>query len=163
VEIFLLAGVANATHIHSEGQEAGKSAFTKHFQESLFKIAEKGEFGIEIPLDEKEYKIGKNVIGIVIHNAHDEDVVGADIKFTEVMPDGQVIAPAPVVTDKGNGLYTVANLDLKREGKWELKVTVSKKSVEDSALFLFPDILKKRIPAGKYRVESGDIKDKSAG
>ena len=43
--------------------------FTKHFNESLFNITDKGLFSVEILLDDREYpKLGKDVIGIVIHN-----------------------------------------------------------------------------------------------
>lgn len=137
----LTASVANAE---------GKTKFTKHFNESLFNITEKGEFSIEILLDEKEYKIGKNVIGIVIHNKHNEDVEGADIQITLTNEQGQNITGSPVVKEKGEGLYTVANLNIQREGRLELKIRVKKKDIIDSAGFVFPDVTKERFPAGKY-------------
>lgn len=129
---------------------AEKTLFTKHFKESLFNISEKSEFSIEILLDEKEYKIGKDVIGLVVHNRHDEDVEGADIKIALLDEQGKDIAGTPVVKEKGSGLYTVGNLDLKREGRFRLRIDVRKKKTEDSALFAFPDVMKERFPAGKY-------------
>lgn len=128
----------------------GKTKFTKHFNESLFNITEKGEFSIEILLDEKEYKIGKNVIGIVIHNKHDEDVEGADIQIALTNGKGQNITGSPAIKEKGEGLYIVANLDLKREGRLELKIKVKNKNIADSAVFVFPDVTKEKLPAGKY-------------
>src|SRR6266498_2270080 len=105
--ILLLGGVFEKVY----SQEATKPKFTKHFNESLFEITGKGEFSIEILLDEKEYKIGKNVIGLVIHNRRDEDVEGAGILIMLTDEKGRNIGGSPVVTEKGSGLYTVAGLD----------------------------------------------------
>jgi len=61
----LLTGLA--LHVQAEPEKSTKRIFTKHFQETLFDISKNAEFSIEILLDDKEYKIGKNVIGIVLH------------------------------------------------------------------------------------------------
>lgn len=64
----------------SEEKREAKQAFAKHFQETIFDIASKAKFSVEILLDDKEYqKLGKDVVGIVIHNARDEDVERAII------------------------------------------------------------------------------------
>ncbi|HBR21076.1 MAG TPA: hypothetical protein DD713_00670 [Nitrospiraceae bacterium] len=47
-------------------------------------------------------------------------------------------------------LFCRINLIIKREGKWELNITVKKKRKEDNATFIFPDALNKLLPAGKY-------------
>ena len=54
---------------------------------------------------------------------------------------------------KGNGLYTVSNINLKKEGKWELKINLKKKNLKDSTSFFFPNVLNKRLPAGKYSAD----------
>ncbi|MBI4377668.1 MAG: FixH family protein [Nitrospinae bacterium] len=155
VIVFYLLVVSAAYTAHSHADTgSGKAKFTKHFNESLFKITDNGMFSIEILLDEKEYKIGKNVIGIVIHNAHDEDVEGADLKIISLLPKGQVNTESPVVKDKGGGLYTVSNMNINKEGHWELKISIKKKKMEDSAVFSFPDALKLRKQAGKYEAGS---------
>ncbi|HXX53051.1 MAG TPA: hypothetical protein VEI28_00625, partial [Thermodesulfovibrionales bacterium] len=47
-----------------------KRLFTKHFENTIFDITEHAEYSVEVLLDDKEYKkLGKNVIGVVIHNA----------------------------------------------------------------------------------------------
>ncbi len=134
------------------GQEEGrKLVFTKHFNDSLFDLTERSEFSVEILLDQKEYKIGENVIGIVIHNSRNQDVENASLTIDyRNMDTGQPSAPGAVVKEKGRGLYTVSNLDLSKEGRWKLTVTVRKDGLDDSAQFLFPDVLKKKWPAGKY-------------
>ncbi len=133
-----------AQHLE-EKTDVGKAKFTKHFNESLFRITEKGEFSIEILLDDKEYKIGKDVIGIVVHDKNDDDVKIADIKISY-----QDMKESPVVIEKGHGVYVVSNLDIKREGKWELNIKVKQYRKVDKITFIFPDALNKPLPAGEY-------------
>jgi hypothetical protein len=133
------------SYAHS-GKHEGNAKFTKHFNETLFAISEKGQMSIEVLLDEKEYKIGKDMIGIVVHNSHDEDVEGAKLEVTG--------AAGPLaVTEKGGGLYLVPAAGMPMEGKWELKIAVKKKEIDDSASFTFPGVLSKKMPAGKYDAE----------
>lgn len=140
--------ISHSVYSHEKEHVKGKIQFTKHFHESLFLITEKGEFSIEILLDEKEYKIGKNVIGIVIHDKHDEDVEGAAINVNVRTTEGNI--ESATVKEKGGGLYTIAGVNLQRDGQWELVIKIKKKKIEDSAVFLFPDVLKDRRPVGKY-------------
>lgn len=78
-----------------------KPTFTKHFNESLFNITDKGLFSVEILLDGGKYhKLGKDIIGIVIHNQYDKDVEGANVKIT-AMPEDQSGAIVPVIKDGG--------------------------------------------------------------
>jgi hypothetical protein len=128
-----------------------KRVFTKHFEETLFDVTKNAEYSVEILLDAKEYDIGKDVIGIVIHNAKDHDVEKAaiDIDFRD-LETGQPAPGKPVLNEKGGGLYTLSGLDLQREGRWKLTVTVEKDGLKDSVEFLFPEVLKKKWPAGRY-------------
>ena len=130
---------------------AGKAKFTKHFNESLFRITEKEEFSIEVLLDDKEYKIGKGVIGIVVHDKNDDDVKIADIKISY-----QDMKESPVVTEKGHGVYVVSNLNIKREGKWELNIKLKQYRKKDEATFTFPDALNKLLPAGEYSSDTAN-------
>jgi len=149
IPIFMLILFSTVINVWAHHQEektgAGKASFTKHFNGSLFMITEKGEFSIEVLLDEKEYKIGKDVIGIVVHDKNDGDVENADIKISY-----KDMKETPVIREKGAGLYVVSNLDIKTEGRWELNITVKKKKKEDAAAFIFPASLNKLLPAGKY-------------
>jgi hypothetical protein len=120
----------------------------------MFSIADKGIFSVEILMDDSEYpQLGKDVVGLVIHDKQDEDVAGAEIRITTVMQDGQTGTDAPVVKEKGEGLYTVSGLNLKREGRWEIRISVKKKNLEDSASFNFPDVLKTPFKKGKYSAD----------
>jgi hypothetical protein len=144
------AGFATNVYAH-EGKDA-KGSFTKHFKETFFDITAKAEFSVEILPDDKEYKkLGKDVVGIVIHNSHDEDVEKAAISIDfRNLDTGEPATEKPMVKERGDGLYIVSNLDLRKEGRWKLTITVKKSAVEDSVQFLFPDVLKSRLPAGRY-------------
>ena len=145
VSIFICFGyIANASD---------NPKFTKHFNESLFNITDKGLFSVEILLDDREYpKLGKDIIGIVIHDAGDKDVEGATIKMTAT-PEGQAWTDVPVIKERGDGLYTVSNINLKKGGKWELRIGVKKAGLEDSASFIFPDVLNTPLRKGKYSAD----------
>ena len=138
-------------HVRAEADKNTRRVFTKHFEETLFDISEKAEFSIEILLNDKEYKIGKNVIGIVVHNPRNQDVEKATISIDfRNIDTGRPASQIPVVKEKGEGLYTVSDLDLKREGRWKLTIRVKKNDIDDSVQFLLPDALKTLHPAGKY-------------
>jgi hypothetical protein len=137
-----------------DGACSDKPQFTKHFSQTLFNITDKGLFSVEILMDDKEYaKLGKGVIGLVIHNQSDEDVEGAEIRITAVMPEGRAGTDAPAVKDIGDGLYTVSGINLKKEGKWDLKIEIKKKKQEDGASFRFPDVLNNPVHTGKYSAD----------
>ncbi len=123
-------------------------AITKHFQGTLFTLAEQGTVCVEVLLDEQEHKFGRDMIGIVVHDHNGRDVEGATVS---VVVSGN---SAPLMTEeKGGGLYLAPNKTLPKEGPWELKITVKKGQIEDSARFALPDAMAKRLPAGKYDAE----------
>ena len=145
VIVMMLAGAHEA---HGAGK---KKIFTKHFNESPIEITKNASYSIEILLDDKEYDIGKDVTGIVVHNDKDVDVAGAVVFLVLKNLDTGTPDPAtPTITDKGNGLYIVKGLDLLQKGRWELTVTVSKAGIKDHAVFFFPDVLKERYKKGRY-------------
>lgn len=139
---------SSLTYGHSDKHE-GNAKITKHFNDTLFAVSEKGQMSIEVLLDEKEYKIGKDVIGFVIHDSHDEDVEDAKVIVTVTG-----IAEPLKVKEKGDGLYLVPSSSLPKEGAWKLSISVKKKKIEDEAVFAFPDMLNKKMPAGKYSAAS---------
>ncbi len=138
-----------SVNAHEEHGAGGKRTFTKHFQETLFDITEKGSFSIEILLDEKEYKIGKDAVGIVLHDDHDSDVKGADFMITHKNLETGKDAPGTLtVTDRGNGLYIVSGLNLLSAGRWAPRIVVNGDGVIHMAPSLFADVLSERVPGG---------------
>jgi hypothetical protein len=148
--VFVL-GLYTAGQAHEGHSPGKKKIFTKHFQNTLFDIAEHGAYSIEVLLDDAEHKIGKGVVGMVVHGENDSDVTGAKLTIVHKNLDTGEPASGPLtITDKENGLYIISGLNLQRDGRWELSVTVRKGDVEDSVKFLFPDVLKERHPKGPY-------------
>lgn len=134
VVIMLTAGcAAPGTRDHRH------DAFTKHFDQSLFEVTEKGMFSVEMVIKEHELRTGVNTVDLVIHDRNDRDVVGAVVTVTPWMPEmGHGVFEKPVITEKGGGLYTVENIILIMSGHWELRVDVKSGAMEDSAVFDFP-------------------------
>ena len=148
--VICLLTAGSAVNVSAHEHKDVQAAFTKHFKETLFDITTKAEFSVEIVLDDREYKkLGKDVVGIVIHNSHDEDVEKAAIAIDFRNLDTGETAISEV-KEKGDGLYTVSGLDVHKEGRWKLTITIKKGKVEDSARFLFPDVFKDRLPPGRY-------------
>ena len=149
--VVLFVFVAGPAASHEGHDTAGKVLFTKHFKESLFDVTEHAIYSLEVLLDDSEYKIGKDVIGIVVHDNKDADVIAAELTIVQKdLATGQAASGKVTVTDKKNGLYVVSGLDLKREGKWELQITVAKDGIKDGVKFIFPDVLKNRPAKGRY-------------
>ena len=145
--LLLVLFLFSSSYAHSGKHESG-SRLTKHFNDTLFALSEKGQVSLEILLDEKEHRIGRGVVGIVVHDSHDEDVEGAKLTVTIT----GVMEPLKV-NEKGDGLYLVPDTSLPKDGKWEMKIVVKKRKIDDSAVFVFPDVLEEKMPAGKYDVD----------
>jgi hypothetical protein len=128
--LILLSGcAAPAMQTHSH-----QGDFTKHYDESLFQITEKGMFSVEMVIKEHDLKTGVNLVDLIIHDKNDRDVVGAEITVTPWMPDmGHGVFEKPSITEKGGGLYEIS-------GHWELRVNIAKDGMEDSTVFDFPDV-----------------------
>ena len=113
--------------------------FTKHMEESLFKITDKGLFSVEVLLFDGKLNVGRNAFYIVIHDSKDNDVSEAELKITARMSENDIEAK-PGITGSQPGLYDVNNLELTRAGHWELFIQVRKGNNEDKVVFDFPDV-----------------------
>ncbi|MEJ2192004.1 MAG: hypothetical protein P8Y39_06580 [Nitrospirota bacterium] len=124
----LLLGLLATLPVETSARDfSDKGIYTKHFNETLFDITKNANFSVEVLLDDKEYDIGKDVIGIMIHGKGDKDVAGAELKIAhKKLQTGETTPDEVRITDRGNGLYIVSGLDLERDGRWELLITVKK-------------------------------------
>lgn len=135
----------------AHGEKHEKTIFTKHFQNTLFDVTEKANYSLEILLDDSEFEIGKNVVGIVVHDSSDGDVENAELIIVlKSLESDQVMSGPFSIKSTIPGLYVVSGLDLKKKGKWELSITVKKESKEDRVKFILPDALKERVSKGRY-------------
>jgi hypothetical protein len=128
--------------LHTEAPSSISSgSYTKHYEQSLFEVTEKGLFSVEMVIKEKELKVGVNTLDIIVHDRRDKDVVGAIVTVTPWMPEmGHGVFEKPFVTERGGGIYSVENIILIMRGRWELKIKIRKEDTEDSVTFDFPDV-----------------------
>jgi hypothetical protein len=63
---------------------------TKHVEESLFKVTDKGLYSVEVLLFDGNLKVGRNDFDIVIHDMKDEDVEGASVKVIAQIPESDI-------------------------------------------------------------------------
>jgi len=124
---------------HTDPPTAG--SYTKHYEQSLFKVTEKGLFSVEMIIKEKELKVGVNTLDIIVHDKNDKDVAGAIVTVTPWMPEmGHGVFEKPTVMERGGGLYSIENIILIMGGRWELRIKITKGDIEDTVTFDFPDV-----------------------
>jgi hypothetical protein len=129
------------TAFGAETIQSSSGPHTKHYEQSLFKLTDKGLFSVEMVIKGKELKVGVNALDIVVHDRNDKDVTGAEITVIPWMPEmGHGVYDKPVVREKGGGLYSVDNIILIMEGRWELRVKVKNSDGVDNATFDFQDV-----------------------
>jgi YtkA-like len=137
--IVLMLALLYPWAVHAE--TADQHGPQRHYKESLFKVTEKGLFGIELVVKGGRFKVGDNTMDVIIHDKNDQDVAGADLTVTPLMPSmGHGVFEEPVVMERGGGMYSVSNINLIMGGHWELKIQASKGGLEDSATFDLGDI-----------------------
>jgi hypothetical protein len=124
---------------HTDNPEAGQH--TKHYEQSLFKMTDNGLYSVEMVIKDKDLKVGVNSLDIIVHDKSDKDVASAEIKVVPWMPEmGHGVFEKPVVKERGGGTYSIENIILIMEGRWELRLKIKKNNTEDNVTFDFPDV-----------------------
>ena len=114
---------------------------TQHYEDSIFKVTENGEFSVEVLFPDKKVEMGVNNVDLIIHNKNDMDVTGARITVTPWMPSmGHGVMEKPVVNEKGGGLYNVKNVIFSMTGDWELRLVIASGSNTDSVKIPMPPV-----------------------
>lgn len=141
VFLFLCTLLFPLTGFTAETSQSSSGPHTKHYEQSLIKMTEKGLFSAEMVIKGKELKVGVNTLDIIVHDKNDKDLVGAEITVVPWMPEmGHGVFEKPVVRERGGGLYSVENIIIIMGGRWELRIKIGKGTVEDTVTFNFPDV-----------------------
>ena len=139
----VLAGfVANNLMVqqaHAAGDHPAE--FAKHFEGSTLLFTENGLFGVEMVIPDERLVTGINEIDLIVHDIKHRDIEGATVTVTPWMPEmGHGAFSSTEVTEKGGGLYSVANIVMIMGGHWELRVEIKKGNLEDRVVFDYPFI-----------------------
>ena len=125
----------------AEEQPPGEVKVTKRFADSLAKQTDNNLYSLEMVIPAKHLQMGVNNVEIIVHDAAGSDVTQAELTATPWMPDkDRGVMQKPVVTERGDGLYSIENIVLSMTGHWQLRVNVVKDDKEDSAVFDFPEV-----------------------
>ncbi len=137
--IFLIQGCLST--LTETNQNTSSHKFTRHYKNSLFKLTKNGLYSVEMVLKKGMLKKGTNELNLIVHNSKNQEVVEAEVTVQPWMPEmGHGIDIEPVIKEKGGGLYHVTNLILPMGGHWELRITISKDKITDTAIFDFPKV-----------------------
>lgn len=141
------AGSAAAIHPQEEekmpkrSEDKMHSPMTQHYEGSLFKVSENGEFSVEVLLPDKKVEMGVNNVDLIIHDKQDKDVAGALVTVEPWMPSmGHGVMEKPVVNEKGGGLYNISNVVFSMTGDWELKIRIISGETTDSVTVPMPPV-----------------------
>jgi YtkA-like len=109
--------------------------------ETLLQVSAKGLFKVEMTLQGKSLKVGKNTFELFVRDKKGKEVPGAYIiVLPHIYQHGESVLIKGKVTEKGKGHYTVEGLYIEIPGHWVLKVTVKKGDKEDIVNFDFPEV-----------------------
>jgi len=110
--------------------------FTKHFQESAFLVSEQRQFSLELLVaGAQPLRIGDNRLYLIVHNALDGDVEGAEV-VASYRGEGAAEPVSLEVTDRGLGLYEISRLVIDHASRGELAVVVRGPGETDRARFV---------------------------
>jgi len=141
----------------AEKNPSGRAGSAAQSAKGLSRTTTKGTFTLEMN-DSQGLKSGVNSTEIVVRDKNGNVVDGAELTVTPWLPAmGQGVWDKPVVTKRGGGKYTISNIVTTINGRWELRIDVSKGALKDQAVFTF-DVSGKGastsqeadLPKGKY-------------
>jgi hypothetical protein len=125
----------------AEGKVHQHAPMTQHYEDSIFKVTDNGDFSVEVLFPDKKVEMGVNRVDLIVHNREDKDVAGATITVTPWMPSmGHGVMEKPVVREKGGGLYNVSNVVFSMTGDWELRLEISSGKATDTVNIPLPAV-----------------------
>jgi len=137
----LVIWVGCATTQNSPNDGGAHDPLTKHYGDTLFKITDNSKYGVEILLPDQKVEMGVNKIDLIIHDMKDRDVTGARITVTPWMPSMEHgVSEKPLINERADGLYSVANVVFSMTGNWELRVRITEGSSTDTVTIALPPV-----------------------
>ena len=98
-----------------------------------------GLYSVKIVIKDQALNVGVNTFDIIVRDKNGKEVTDAEINVVPWMPEmGHGVFDKPVVKEKGGGTYSVDNVVLIMEGRWEMRLKIKKDNAEDNVTFAFP-------------------------
>ena len=98
-----------------------------------------GLYSVEIKIKDQELNVGVNTFDVIVRDKNGKEVTGATIDVVPWMPEmGHGVFDKPIVKEKGGGTYSVDDVVLIMEGRWELRLKIRKDNAEDNVTFGLP-------------------------
>ncbi len=108
-------------------------------EQSLLKMTANGLYSVKIVIKDQALQVGVNTFDVVLQDKNGKEVTGAEMNVVPWMPEmGHGVFDKPVVKEKGGGTYSVENVVLIMEGRWEMRLKIKKDNAEDNVTFAFP-------------------------
>ncbi|UCG77798.1 MAG: FixH family protein [Nitrospirota bacterium] len=112
----------------------------KHMEStgSISMNTDNGNFAVKLSVHDKEMKVGKNRLDIMIEDKEGHAVKDANIEVVPWMPGmGHGVDEKAVIKGEGNGMYIAENVVINMGGEWEIRISVNKGELTDIAVFKF--------------------------
>jgi protein SCO1/2 len=104
----------------------------------ILQTTEHVAFTLELAPGRGKLELGPNSFDMTVRDRGGVTVEGAEVAITPWMPMmGHGVWDKPVVTERGGGSYHAENIKIIMSGRWELRVTVRKGTLEERAIFPF--------------------------
>ena len=108
-------------------------------EQNLSRMTANGLYSVEIKIKDQELNVGVNTFDVIVRDKNGKEVTGATIDVVPWMPEmGHGVFDKPIVKEKGGGTYSVDNVVLIMEGRWELRLKIRKDNAEDNVTFGLP-------------------------
>ncbi len=108
-------------------------------EQNLSRMTANGLYSVKIVIKDQALNVGVNTFDIIVRDKNGKEVTDAEINVVPWMPEmGHGVFDKPVVKEKGGGTYSVDNVVLIMEGRWEMRLKIKKDNAEDNVTFAFP-------------------------
>src|SRR6185369_8155665 len=125
-------------------QAAGPAPQDRHTESApgqargFFQTTENGAFRLELSPGVGKLEQGPNSLDMTVRDKSGLTVEGAEVAITPWMPSmGHGVWDKPVVTERGGGNYHAENVKIIMGGRWDLRITIRKGTLEGRAIFPF--------------------------
>jgi putative copper export protein len=107
-------------------------------EQNLSRMTANGVYSVKIEIKDQALNVGVNTFDVIVRDKNGKEVTGATIDVVPWMPEmGHGVFDKPVVKEKGGGTYSVDNVVLIMEGRWELRLKIRNDKAEDNVTFGF--------------------------